>query len=118
MRRDSVTVEAASTLNQLVGLVGFQAMHLHARQVGLVENPQPTMHLTLDEVRWTRHGRTVFGLYGVQVSVKSAEVTLVEFRAATRVTYVLKDALSDEQLQALPDFLGVVGRMQAWPYLR
>lgn len=118
MRRESVSVEAASTLNKLVGLVGFQAMHLHASQVGVVDKPQSSMHLTLDEVRWTRHAKTVFALYGVQVSVKSGETTLVELRAATRATYALTEELTDEQLLALPDFLGIVGWMQVWPYLR
>ena len=77
-------------------------------------------------MRWARFSDGLVALFGLSSAIvalprregdpEPGELGIVQ--VTVQVEYDIRKELDDEQQAALPDFIGVVGWMHAWPYIR
>lgn len=120
--RSQLEVEAAAKLNSVLRIADIGLVEITANTLNQVEEPTWCFSTSLNEVRWYREENAILGIYPVQVFIqhKGAEEpeNLALVRVAARAVYVITGELDDEKLACVPDFLGIVGWMHVWPYLR
>jgi hypothetical protein len=121
-RREELFVEAAKKLNQSLQLENVLFVKIDAQLNTLSSEPNFAFSMALGEVNWARLDAGVLADFPVEVGIQdkrqgSEPVDLAIIRVALRAAYS-SQTLSPEQEDAVPDFLGIVGWMHAWPYLR
>jgi hypothetical protein len=121
-RKERVSVEDAAKLNRSFRLDEIVFDVFNAKRVQHVEDATWSFTMHLGEVRWSKRGNAVVSWFATKVGIQHAEgearTDLATMEAIARVTYEVVDALDDANEARIPDFLGIVGWMHAWPYIR
>lgn len=115
-------VAVASTLNKKMRLTDAMLFGVEARQIGGHSDPNLSYTLSLDPVVWTRFEYGVAAVYSVTVILEHVEGTnrepLAKISVSMRLTYASHPSFEANDEPALEDYLGIVGWLHAWPYLR
>lgn len=125
MKRGSARLEVAraSTLNTKLALGQIAVFELSARHSGtLVATPNFSFTMKLDSPHCAVRAPDVAAVFRLVVTVEHAEqdsrVALGEVRVAVRAIYRKSADFSAADEAAVPDYIGIVGWMHVWPYLR
>lgn len=116
-------VSRASTLNTKLRLTNLALYELHATR----GTPPPTKHrltygLSFAEITLVEQKSEVGAVLRLTVNLEAldAEIrtVLAVLDVAQTVSYRKEPTWTDEDAAALPDFIGIVGWLHAWPYVR
>lgn len=116
-------VEEAKKLNQWLRLNEIELVELVGRRVGYVEDPTLSCATKLDEVKWSSTDELVICTYTIGVAIqhrteaKDEREVLAFIRVQFRADYTAPKGFGGNEL-AIPHFLGIVGWMNVWPYMR
>lgn len=116
-------VGRASTLNKKLALGQISLFELSARHSAeIVAAPAFSFTMKLESPSCAFRETDVVALFPLVVTIehvkKSKRVPLAEVRVTARVVYRKADEFSSADSAALPDYVGIVGWMHVWPYLR
>jgi hypothetical protein len=121
--RKQLEVGRATKLNQRVRLVGVDVHRLAAQHLGAVQGPRYGYHLAIGNVSFAEVDDTVVAVLPLTVQIHHKDqdraTPLASIEVDLRLGYRREGAALDEsERDVLPDFLGIVGWMHAWPYAR
>lgn len=118
-------VQRASKLNTKLHLSGVSLFEMHAKHIVAIGVPEPrlTFSLRQQEVVYAALGDDVLPVYVLAVRLehldnKDNPVPLGEITVAMRSAYAKQASWTDEDGAYLDDFVGIVGWMHVWPYIR
>lgn len=116
-------VSRASTLNSKLALGQIAVFELSARHSGMVvAAPNFSFTMKLDSPHCAVRAPDVAAVFRLVVTVEHAEqdkrVALGEVRVAVRAIYRKSPDFTVADEAAVPDYVGIVGWMHVWPYLR
>lgn len=116
--RPEHSVDVARLLNTSLRLdnVTFAGLQAHLSSFG---EPPFKFAMNLGVVHWTRDSAELLGVFPVEVAIQDGSTTsLASLNVLVRATYGIIDDLTDDKLEAIPHYLGIVGWMHVWPYVR
>lgn len=112
------SVDVARKLNKSLRLENVAVAGIKAEANSFGEPPFK-FAMKLGAVHWTRNDANLLAFFPIEVDIQDGSVeALASLSVLMRVTYGLSDDLIDEQIAAVPHYLGIVGWMQVWPYIR
>ena len=118
-------VQRASKLNTKLHLSGVSLFEMHAKHIVAVgvSEPRLTFSLRDQEAVYAAAGDDVVPVYAVAIRLeylddKDNPVPLAEITVAMRAAYAKHASWTDEDSAYLDDFVGIVGWMHVWPYIR
>lgn len=122
-RREELFIDSARKLNQSLQLENILMVKLEAHVITLTDNPEFAFKMDLGQVGWARLASGVLADFPVEVVIQDKSETgqpvdLGAIGVAVRAGYSALGDLTAEQETAIPDFLGLVGWMHVWPYVR
>lgn len=125
MSAPTYDVHRASKLNTKLHLAGVSLFEMHAKHIvsAAVSEPRLTFSLRQQEVVYAALGDDVLPVYVVAVQLQRLDdndnpVPLGEIMVAMRAAYAKHENWTDEDSLYLDDFVGIVGWMHVWPYIR
>jgi hypothetical protein len=112
------SVEVARKLNKSLRLENVAVGGIKAEANSFGEPPFK-FAMKLGAVHWTRSDTNLLAFFPVEVDIQDGSVEpLASLSVLMRATHGISDELTDEQIAAVPHYLGIVGWMQVWPYVR
>lgn len=112
------SVDIARKLNKVLQLnnVAFAGLEAQLNRFG---GPPFKFALKLNTVRWTTSENELLGAFPVTVNIQDGDSDdLASLSVLIRTTHAICDELTIEGREAVPHYLGIVGWMQVWPYVR
>lgn len=123
-KRPPLDVARAAKLNSVLRIDQVLLFHLDARQVGPAPaTPAFRFSSSFEQVVWSRGPEGIVALFPLKVVIRDGnevpEVSVAEITVGMRILYrhSSEQALSDA-LEFVDDYVGIVGWMHAWPYVR
>jgi hypothetical protein len=108
----------ARRLNKALHLdnVGFAGLEAHVNSFG---EPPFKFAMKLGAVHWKKTESELVVAFPVEVTIQDGAADgLASLSVVVRATYGFREELTDDALEAIPHYLGIVGWMQVWPYIR
>ena len=120
----ALEVARAATLNKKLALAQIALFEVSARHSAeeVVPTPQFSFSMNLESPSCVIRATDVVALFPLNVTVEhlagGVRVPLAQIRVVARVFYRIADDFNEADAAAVPDYIGIVGWMHAWPYLR
>ena len=117
-------VARAAKLNEKVRLSQITLFEISARHLARLEGLEPTFSFSMrpETVLYTEEKDETFAAFPLRVTIEhkgeQGKVALGEIHVVVRVIYRREPTWQPEDADLFDDYLGIVGWMHAWPYLR
>ena len=117
-------VARASTLNAKLRLDTISHFRVAASHVdgGGEESPHFSYTMTMDSPVYAEPDQSVIAVFPVTIAIEhraaDRRVPLGELHVTVRAIYVKEPAFTTDDSSAVEDYVGIVGWMHVWPYVR
>jgi hypothetical protein len=109
-------------LNAKLALLQVAVHEIQARHVKGQLDPTLSFSLDMDAVTCARAANAVMAVYPLTVTIEhvdgKAREPLAIVRVAMRLEYTVAETFTHDDEPYVEDYLGIVGWVHAWPYLR
>lgn len=123
MTEKPLEVERAAKLNRRLRLVSVDVHGLFAQHLGTVADANLAFHPSIGTTSFAEVEDKVVAVLPIKVEIQHKDterpLLLANLEVALRLTYQREGGpLDPAEQDVLPDFLGIVGWVHAWPYAR